>query len=54
MSTIQIRLIENKEKTTMAIHQEKLLNFLHRAEIKDYWNEIIGIQNKIANKQQCP
>jgi len=41
MSTIQIRVIENQEKTTIAIHQEKLLNSEQRAEMKEYWNEIM-------------
>ncbi len=34
MSTIQIRVIGNQEKTTIAIHQEKLLNSEQRAEMK--------------------
>ena len=41
MSTIQIRVIGNQEKTTIAIHQEKLLNSEQRAEMKEYWNEIM-------------
>ena len=47
MSTIQIRVIGNQEKTTVAIHQEKLLNSEQRAEMKKYWTEII---EKITNK----
>jgi len=47
MSTIQIRVIGNQEKTTIAIHQEKLLNSEQRAEMKEYWNEII---NEIADE----
>lgn len=42
ISTIQIRVIGNQEKTTIAIHQEKLLNSEQRAEMKKYWNEIMG------------
>jgi len=41
MSTIQIRVIGNQEKTTIAIHQEKLLNSEQRVEMKEYWNEIM-------------
>ena len=35
-STVQIRVIENKNKTTIAIHQEKLLNEEQRNETKEY------------------
>ena len=41
MSTVQIRVIENTGKATIAIHQEKLLNIEQRAEMKEYWNEIM-------------
>ena len=47
MSIIQIRLIENKEKTTIAIHQEKLLNSKQRTEMKEYWNQVM---NEITDK----
>jgi len=47
MSTIQIRVIGHQEKTTVSIHQEKLLNSEQRAEMKKYWTEII---EKITNK----
>lgn len=53
MSTIQIRVIGNQEKTTVAIHQEKLLNAEQRAEMKEHWNEImnkIGIEIKKASR----
>lgn len=46
-STIQIRVIGNQEKTTIAIHQEKLLNFEQRMEMKEYWTKIM---NEITNK----
>lgn len=45
MSTVQIRVIGNENKTTIAIHQEKLLNSAQRNEMKEYWNEIM---NKIG------
>ncbi len=50
MSTIQIRVIGNQEKTTIAIHQEKLLNSEQRAEMKEYWNEIMNEITDEMNK----
>jgi len=47
MSTVQIRIIGNEKKTTIAIHQEKLLNSEQRNEMKEYWTKII---EKITNK----
>jgi len=47
MSTVQIRVIGNENKTTIAIHQEKLLNSEQRTEMKVYWTKII---EKLANK----
>ena len=41
MSTVQIRVFGNENKTTIAIHQEKLLNPEQRNEMKDYWTKII-------------
>ncbi|MGM8363778.1 SRPBCC domain-containing protein, partial [Flavobacterium sp. ARAG 55.4] len=41
MSTIQIRVIGNQTKATIAIHREKLLNTEQRNEMKAYWTEII-------------
>jgi hypothetical protein len=40
-STVQIRVIGNQEKSTIAIHQEKLLNAEQRSEMKEYWTNII-------------
>ena len=42
MSIVQIRVIENKNKSTIAIHQEKLLNEEQRNEMKEYWTKIIA------------
>ena len=47
MSTVQIRVIGNENKTTIAIHQEKLLNSEQRNEMKEYWTKII---EKLTNK----
>jgi len=41
-STLQLRIIENGKKTTISIHQEKLLDTKQREEMKKYWNEIMG------------
>ena len=41
MSTIQIRVIGNYEKTIVAIHQEKLLNSQQRLDMKEYWNIVM-------------
>lgn len=48
MSTVQVRVIGNKNKTAIAIHQEKLLNSEQRNEMRAYWTEIIEeLTNKI-------
>ena len=41
ISTVQIRVIGDENKTTIAFHQEKLLNSEQRTEMKKYWTEII-------------
>ncbi len=51
MTTVQIRVIGNETKTTIAIHQEKLLNLHQRNEMKEYWGGVIEkLTNKIAGK----
>jgi len=51
ISTVQIRVIGNENKTTIAIHQEKLLNSEQRNEMKEYWTKIIEkITNRIASR----
>ena len=48
MSTAQIRVIGNENKTTIAIHQEKLLNSEQQNEMKEYWtNKIEKLTDKI-------
>lgn len=42
LSTVQIRVISNKEKSTFVIHQEKLLDSGQREEMKEYWNVIMN------------
>jgi len=49
-STVQIRVIGNENKMTIAIHQEKLLNPEQRNEMKKYWTEIIERLTTEMNK----
>lgn len=39
MSTVQVRVIGNKEKATISFHQEKLLDSDQREEMKEHWNK---------------
>jgi len=41
VSTVQIRIIENQDKTTIAIHQEKLKDSSQREQMESYWNIIM-------------
>ena len=41
LSTVQIRVIGNKNKVTISFHQEKLYDSIQRDEMKEYWNKII-------------
>ena len=50
MSTVQMRVMRNESKTTIAIHQEKLLNLERRNEMKEYWTEKIEILTTEMNK----
>lgn len=45
LSTVQIRIIGNKEKATVSFHQEKLVDSEQREEMKVYWNQVV---NKIT------
>ncbi len=49
MSTVQIRVIGNETKTTIAIHQEKLLNSEQRNEMKEYWTQKINLLTNYIN-----
>ncbi len=46
-STLQIRVIGTKGKTTISFHQEKLLNSQQRIEVRFYWQKVMA---KIAEK----
>ncbi len=50
MSTVQIRVIGDENKTTIAIHQEKLLNSEQRTEMEKYWTEIMEKLTNEMNK----
>lgn len=39
ISTVQVRVIGNKEKATISFHQEKLLDNNQREEMNLYWNK---------------
>lgn len=41
LSTVQIRVIGNEQKTTISIHQEKLHDPQQREEMKVYWGKIM-------------
>ena len=47
MSTVQVRVIGSENKSTIAIHQEKLLNQDQRNDMKEYWTKII---EKLTNE----
>lgn len=47
LSTLQVRVLRNKEKATLSIHQEKLSDSEQRAEVKEYWNVVM---NKVTNE----
>ncbi|HHH50369.1 MAG TPA: ATPase [Saprospiraceae bacterium] len=50
ISTVQIRVIGDENKTTIAIHQEKLLNSEQRNEMKKYWTTIMEKLTSEMNK----
>jgi uncharacterized protein YndB with AHSA1/START domain len=41
VSTVQIRLIPNRDKTIISFHQEKLMNAQQRKQMQEYWNKVI-------------
>jgi len=45
-STLQVRTIAKKGKTTISFHQEHLLDALQRKEMKDYWSRKMKIIEK--------
>ena len=52
LSTLQVRVMGNQEKTTISFHQEKLLDNSQREEMKKYWNEkMIKIEKALVSKE---
>lgn len=47
-STLQIRIIANKGKTTFSFHQENLLSSKQRKEMKEHWHSVIRIMEKLV------
>lgn len=53
VSTVQIRVISAKDKTTISFHQEKLLNSAQRDEMKNHWADIMDkVSKKMATIYQ--
>lgn len=51
VSTVQLRVIKNKEKTTISFHQEKLLDSKQREEARKYWTDILAqITNELSKE----
>ena len=50
-SIVQVRVIGNNEKATISFHQEKLLNYNQREEMKLYWNnKMAEIENVLTGR----
>lgn len=50
-ATLQMRLLSNKDKTTIAFHIDKLLNENQREEVKTYWTEMLEDITKELNER---
>lgn len=51
-STVQVRVMGNREKATISFHQEKLSDNDQREEMKDYWNKkMTEIENVIMTER---
>lgn len=52
MSTVQIRVIEIKGKTTISFHQDKLIDSDQRNEMKKHWNNVLAkIGTELTNEK---
>ena len=51
LSTVQLRVIEQNESTTISFHQEKLIDSKQREEMKIYWKQA-SKQNYKRNRSQ--
>lgn len=45
-STLQVRVIQSNEKTTISFHQEHLLNCEQREEMKAHWQQVLELFEK--------
>ncbi len=51
MSTVQVRVLRNGEKSTVSFHQEKLLDANQRLEVKNHWeNRMLAIMVELIGK----
>ena len=41
VSTLQLRVIDKQNKTTLSFHHEQLRDQLQREEVKAYWNQVM-------------
>ena len=49
-SSLQIRVIDSKGKSTISFHQDRLLSSKQRDEMKTYWSKVIEkINSELAN-----
>lgn len=53
MSTVQVRVFGNSEKSTIAFHQENLFNAEQRREMKEHWNGIMDLIALEIEKSGC-
>ena len=51
MSTVQVRVIANGEKTIISFHQEKLVDAKQRMEMKAYWNTVMRKLSSALSKR---
>jgi uncharacterized protein YndB with AHSA1/START domain len=50
-STLQVRLIKAKDKTTISFHQDNLADNNQRNEMKEYWDNVITKLSKIFTNE---
>ena len=52
MSTVQIRVIDTKGKTTISFHQDKLIDSDQRNEMKKHWGNVLAkIETELTNEK---
>lgn len=50
-STVQVRVMGNREKSTVSFHHEKLSDETQREEVRLFWNEKMAEIEKILSKK---